>query len=567
MIEIQHSATAKMIEDVSTLVLAGQKVPTRVGYAPSSRVPYEQLINASRLVKRNKRKILIATASLVTVGVLTGGVAVGIAVAGKATGFVAGRMYRRWQMWGATGTFRRLFPDLINKAGEFDALQLLENGSTDSDHNRKLRESKAPQFAECMAAVEFMVAHRDFSDMANAYIDLMKASKDLQTRISQSNNLRNCQQAIELLESLYSLKYHYERLEAAFTFLDAYISYIEMRSRKIEEEFGRLAKITWAALKSSYDNERLSDWELRTYAGPLDYLNMVANSSAVLHTAGWLSNPDKRTWIKTMLHPYVQSGELEARTLKKGSNFLVDKERDLDSKMPMMLTSTAVGATASFALKQAIGGVTSAPSLSIETTVAAVTLGAVADKAASLSNSYQLEHSSTFGFTGWRELQSEDVAILLKTKVKASFPRLNRKFQHWEISHQEFVASVGKRLPEQCTAMLRSRKHWEQTVGSLEWKELCDLRTTLIEDAKRVNQRYFGSDSPDPSKEITPADRLQGAIDYFLGNHKSGLACSCEGLFCYMPVNLCLSQNGETAKNSDSPPTFPIGTSKFVEVY
>ncbi len=550
---INNAATAKMIEDVSTLVLAGQAVPTRIGSIGVSEATMVQLRNAGRLVNRNKRKIAIATAALVVAGVLTGGVAVGVAVAGKAGGFIAGRIYRRWEMWSHMGKVKRLFPELTNEKGEFTALEFTEITNIDGSLN--------PKFKECMAAAEFMVAHRDFSDMVNAYIDTLAAKEKLDGQFAATVQIKDCTQAIEVLASMYKLKYHYSRVEAAFTFLDAYLVYISIRAKTIEEEFGSMAKRVFRRLKQQNPD-------------PLGYLSLVANTSDVLHTAGrlWGDGIDQRAWVKAALKPFVQESEWgasHASVIAAGKNELNkgatanDKLRDQGGKLPIMAAKAQGGHAASSALKDAVGGMSSNVHLSAESAITQMTVGIVADVINSKINAEQLSRGKTIGFGGIRDLSSGERATLLKTKVKASFPRFNRKFEHLEKSHQEFLDN--EMSPDQCTYMLRTRKHWIQTIGSSDWTDLWELHALVVGQTIAANNYYFGSEFENFNATTTRADELQGKIDEHIGRHQNG-ACSGGGCFCYMPVNLFLSQDKDPATSNDSSPIFPIGTSKFVEV-
>ena len=281
----------------------------------------------------------------------------------------------------------------------------------------------------------------------------------------------------------------------------------------------------------------------------------------------------QRAWVKAALKPFVQESEWGAshasviaagkNELNKGTT-INDKALGIGGKLPMMAAKAEGGHAASSALKDAVGGMSSNVHLSAESAITQMTVGIVADVINSKINAEQLSRGRTIGFGGIRDLTSGERATLLKTKVKASFPRLNRKFEHLEKSHQQFLDS-DRSIGEQCTYMLRTRKHWIQTIGSSDWTDLWELHALVVGQTIAANNKYFGSEFENFDATTTLADEMQGRIDEHIGRHQNG-ACSCGGNFCYMPVNLFLSQNGETAKNNDSSPIFPIGTSKFVEV-
>jgi hypothetical protein len=121
------------------------------------------------------------------------------------------------------------------------------------------------------------------------------------------------------------------------------------------------------------------------------------------------------------------------------------------------------GKLASESLKK-VGNIELKPDLqlSIETAGAEIAANIVAEFANAKWNAAQLKSGRTLGMSGWRALTLEERVTLMKTKVKSSLTRINTKYEHWVISHDNFMKSST--LEDQCKFMLLS-----QALGANSW--------------------------------------------------------------------------------------------------
>ena len=570
---LKNAATARMIEDVSKLVVEGRAVPTRPGTLQLDEKTRVELLRMGRFVNRNKRKIFISTAALVVAGVLTGGAAVGVAIVAKAGSFIAGRVYRALELWHSEKKITRLFPDMVDgdtglfKAEEF---AITPDGSPNKN------------FGECISAVQTIISHRDFSNMVNAFVDATNSYELFNTQRMAAVQVTTCAQSIRVLTDLYRFKYHYTRLEPAFNFLDQYVLYIFLTSMTMEAEFGERVKSVWTRLANIPD--------------PLGYLNTIANSSDVLHTRGFFGGEENhRAWVKAALDPYVSLTDWVSVYKQGGSENSVQMDK---RGFVAGVRDGAAGAATGYTAFTASGGKLASESLkkvsnielkpdlqlSIETAGAEIAANIVAEFANAKWNAAQLKSGRTLGMSGWRDLTLEERVTLMKTKVKSSLTRINTKYEHWVISHDNFMKSST--LEDQCKFMLRSRKHWAQTVGSTDWQDIVSFHEFVItktlvanntifrseHDAARMKEFFdqgsdFGGyenrgDEPwtkDDAKGegVSALDKVHMSIDNHIGSHVNG-ACS-DISFCYMPIGLHLKQthaDGPQQPNLD--PTYPL---------
>ena len=110
-----HPATEQMIDDVSDLVKNGKGVPTSPSEWVLDSSTKSLMKQTTAFVGRNKRKIVLTAAALVVTGILTGGISVAVAAAGKVGSWVAGRLYRKWVKWRSESAVKVLFNDLFDE--------------------------------------------------------------------------------------------------------------------------------------------------------------------------------------------------------------------------------------------------------------------------------------------------------------------------------------------------------------------------------------------------------------------------------------------------------------------
>jgi hypothetical protein len=146
--------------------------------------------------------------------------------------------------------------------------------------------------------------------------------------------------------------------------------------------------------------------------------------------------------------------------------------------------------------------------------------------------------------------------------------------------------------------MLRSRKHWAQSVGSDAFKVLAEFQETVVGMANVEHNKIFDSASRAEQFEnfmthlpadaqgnrerarfaeaaattssqgipTTRADMVQGIIDDFVKTHPAG---SCQGTYCYMPIKLLPMQGimiTSFRPSDEEYPIFPIGSTSFIDL-
>lgn len=537
-----HQATKQMIDDVCDLVIKGKGVPTAPGEWVLDSSTKSLMKQSTSFVGRNKRKIVLTAAALIVTGILTGGLSVAVAAAAKLGSYVAGRIYRGMRDDHNKGMIKWFFRDMVDeKTREFK----IGDFAVGSGGNA------SSKFKNVFKYVQEFIAHKDLSNLVNCFSELMENAKAFETKydLYHSNGFTSCEQAIKTLENVYKYNYHMERVRPAMNFLDNYIMFIVLESSRMEAEFAEECPKMLKLLKS------------KARGLEMEFLNRCANSSAVLHTRWYSSEQNYKDWVRAVLHPWIS--EIQGTIVQNKISGEATLPTTILSSASNAIPTTAVSFGGSQAVTQSIKQVVTVQSTSMATSIATgggeAVVSLVSEIANAKWNASMYSSGKTLGLTGWRDQSASERIANIKTLLKPSLERLTTKFEHYLVSHEEFMAAMkaNSDLETICTKALRSRKHWSQSVGSDAYKYLAEFHQTIIGlvnvegekvfgDAKRAEKyekfvksggKYAEASTISNAEDIKTCrlDLIQDKVDELLYKKHKVTIDPCSG-YCYMPI-------------------------------
>ena len=262
----------KFFSDVKTSVGAGNS------YLHANHTESDDTARLKRYFQRNSPQIIAASAKVIVAGLLSGGVAVGVAAAMTTTAMVTKFLYRRRQ-----------------KIKKNKIISAHAGAITESSHELNILEDEGndievinEKYKEILDEITYLIIHGELTAMMNAFAFLDADAKALEA-LEREPDYKTCHECWEMAEHVERISYRLNGLEESMDLMQDYVEYSVLLTSKYDENFDAKRKNIVKLIQASFPGGDVS------YENTRALLNQAAIKFGVVNNKIFTSNHD--AWV------------------------------------------------------------------------------------------------------------------------------------------------------------------------------------------------------------------------------------------------------------------------------